>query len=55
MMQMPEQFVRESVKRGKIRGAYYLEGKNGMRGMYFITDVQVENQMKGDWNEGTIR
>lgn len=51
MMKMPEQFVRESIKRGKIPGAYYLEGKNGKRGMYYVTDTQVKNMMKGVWNE----
>ena len=47
MMQKPEQFVRVSIFAGKIPGAYYLEGKNGKRGTYFITDEQVENLMKG--------
>lgn len=47
MMKMPEQFVRVSIYAGKIPGAYYLEGKNGKRGKYFITDTQVENMMKG--------
>ena len=51
MMQKPEQFVRLSIFAGKIPGAYYLEGKNGKRGMYFITNTQIENLMKGVWNE----
>lgn len=51
MMQMPEQFVRESIKQNKIPGAYYLEGKNGKRGSFFITDAQVRNMMKGAWDE----
>ena len=51
MMQMPEQFVRVSIFAGKIPGAYYLEGKNGKRGQYFVTDVQIRNLMKGVWDE----
>ena len=51
MMQMPEQFVRVSIYAGKIPGAYYLEGKNGKRGKYYVTDSQVKNMMKGVWNE----
>ena len=51
MMQMPEQFVRVSIFSGKIPGAYYLEGKNGKRGQYFVTDVQIRNLMKGGWDE----
>ena len=47
MMQKPEQFVRVSIFAGKIPGAYYLEGKNGKRGTYYITDEQVTNLMKG--------
>lgn len=47
MMQKPEQFVRSSIFAGKIPGAFYLEGKNGKRGTYFITDTQIENMMKG--------
>ena len=48
MMQKPEQFVRVSIFAGKIPGAYYLEGKNGKRGTYYITDEQVTNMMKGE-------
>ena len=51
MMQMPEQFVRVSIYAGKIPGAYYVEGKNGKRGQYYVTDVQVQNMMKGGWDE----
>ena len=51
MMQMPQQFVRLSIFAGKIPGAYYLEGKNGKRGKYYITDTQVTNMMKGVWDE----
>lgn len=47
LMQVHEQFVRVSVKAGKIPGAYYIDGKNGKRGKYFITDTQIENMMKG--------
>ena len=48
MMQKPEQYVRCAVYAGKIPGAFYLEGKNGKRGTYFITDAQVEKMMKGE-------
>lgn len=51
MMQVPEQFVRVSIFAGKIPGAYYIEGKNGKRGRYFVTNTQIENLMKGVWNE----
>ena len=51
MMQVPEQFVRLSIFAGKIPGAYYLEGKNGKRGKYFITNTQVSNLLKGVWDE----
>lgn len=47
MMQKPEQFVRVSIFAGKIPGAYKIEGKNGKRGQYYITDEQVKNLMKG--------
>lgn len=47
MMQMPEQFVRVSIFAGKIPGAYYKKREGAKRGQYFITDVQVENLMKG--------
>ena len=52
MMKMPEQFVRVSIFAGKIPGAYYLEGANGKRGKYYVTNTQIENMMKGAWNEG---
>ena len=48
MMQVPEQYVRVCIYAGKIPGAFYLEGKNGKRGTYYITDVQVQNIMKGE-------
>lgn len=51
MMKKPEQFVRLSIFAGKIPGAYYLEGRNGKRGTYFITNTQVANLMKGVWDE----
>ena len=51
MMQKPEQFVRVAIFAGKIPGAFYLEGKNGKRGQYFITDEQIKNLMKGAKNE----
>ncbi len=54
-MQMPEQFVRDSIFRGKIPGAYYLEGKGNKRGKYFVTDAQIDNMMKGVWDEGAIQ
>ena len=55
MMQMPEQFVRVSIFEGKIPGAYYLPGKNGKRGQYFVTNRQIENLMKGAVeNEGVV-
>lgn len=47
MMQVPEQFLRTSIFAGKIPGAYKIEGKNGKRGQYYITDEQIENLMKG--------
>ena len=46
-MQVPEQFVRVSIFAGKIPGAYRIEGKNGKRSQYYITDEQVTNLMKG--------
>lgn len=52
MMQVPEQFIRASIFAGKIPGAYKLEGKNGKRGQYYITDEQVKNLMKGVKDEG---
>ena len=51
-MQVPEQFVRVSIFAGKIPGAYKIEGKNGKRGQYYITDEQVKNLMKGVKDEG---
>ena len=47
LMQMPEQFVRVAIFAGKIPGAFYIEGKNGKRGKYFVTNTQIENMMKG--------
>ena len=47
MMQCHEQFVRVAIAAGKIPGAFYIEGKGGKRGKYYITDTQVENMMKG--------
>ena len=47
MMQMPEQYIRESIRRGKIPGAYYLKKDNKSRGSFYITDAQIENLMKG--------
>lgn len=52
MMQVPEQFVRVSIFAGKIPGAYKVEGRNGKRGQYYITDEQVKNLMKGVKDEG---
>ena len=55
MMQMPEEFVRESIRRGKIPGAYYLKRDDKSRGSFFITDAQIENLMKGAVeNEGVV-
>ena len=51
MMQMPEQFVRVSIFKGKIPGAYYLEGENGKRGTYYITNTQVRKMMEGKTND----
>lgn len=48
MMGVAEQFVRVSIFAGKIPGAYKIEGRNGKRGQYYITDEQVKNLMKGD-------
>jgi len=50
MMHQSEQFVRRAVIANKIPGAFYLEGRNGERGQYFITNTQVENMMKGAWD-----
>lgn len=47
MMGVAEQFVRVSIFAGKIPGAYKMEGKNGKRGKYYITDEQINNLMKG--------
>lgn len=52
MMGAAEQFVRMSIFAGKIPGAYMVEGKNGKRGQYYITDEQVKNLMKGVKDEG---
>ena len=52
MMQVPEQFLRVSIFAGKIPGAYKVEGRNGKRGQYYITDEQVKNLMKGVRDEG---
>lgn len=52
MMGAAEQFVRVSIFAGKIPGAYMVEGKNGKRGQYYITDEQVKNLMKGVKDEG---
>lgn len=52
MMGAAEEFVRVSIFAGKIPGAYKLEGKNGKRGQYYITDEQVKNLMKGVKDEG---
>lgn len=47
MMGVAEQFVRVSIFAGKIPGAYKVEGKNGKRGEYYVTDEQITNLMKG--------
>ena len=47
MMRKPEQFVRVSIFAGKIPGAYKIEGKNGKRGQYYITDEQILNMQRG--------
>ena len=51
MMRKPEQFVRISIFKGKIPGAYYLEGENGKRGTYYITNTQVRKMMEGIKND----
>lgn len=48
MMQVPEQYLRVSINAGKIPGAFYLEGKGGKRGTYYVTDEQIKNLMKGE-------
>ena len=48
MMQVHEQFVRVCIAAGKIPGAFYIEGKGGKRGKYYITNTQIENMMKGE-------
>ena len=48
MMQVSEQFVRVSIFAGKIPGAFYLEGENGKRGQYYVTDAQITNLMEGE-------
>ena len=45
MMGKSEQYVRVAVQLGKIPGAF-VTGSKARRG-YFITDVQVQNLMKG--------
>ena len=52
LMQMPEQFVRVCIQAGKIPGAFYIEGKGGKRGKYYVTNTQITNMMKGGSNEG---
>ena len=47
MMQAPEEFVREAVRRGKIPGAFYMKKDEKSRGVFYITDEQVTNMMKG--------
>ena len=47
MMQVHEQFVRLSIRAGEIPGAFYIEGKGGKRGKYYVTNTQIENMMKG--------
>ena len=48
MMQVHPQFVRVSIAAGKIPGAFYIEGKGGKRGKYYVTNTQIENMMKGE-------
>ena len=48
MMGVAEQFVRVSIFAGKIPGAYKIEGQNGKRGQYYITDEQIKKLMKGE-------
>lgn len=52
MMQVHEQFVRVAIIAGKIPGAFYIEGKGGKRGKYYVTNTQITNMMKGGRNEG---
>lgn len=42
-----EELVRESIRQNKIPGAYYLLREGKERGMFYITDEQVTNMMKG--------
>ena len=51
MMQVTEQHLRVSISAKKIPGAYYLEGRNGKRRTYFITEAQVKNMMEGKTND----
>lgn len=50
MMNVGEQQVRVMVQNGRIPGASY--GGSKTRRSYFITDTQIENLMKGGFNNG---
>ena len=47
MMQAPEEFVREAIRQNKIQGAFYMKKDEKSRGVFYITDEQVTNMMKG--------
>lgn len=50
MMNVGVQQVRVMVQNGRIPGASY--GGSKTRKSYFITDTQIENLMKGGFNNG---
>ena len=52
MMQAPEEFVREAIRRNKIPGAIYLKKDDKSRGVFYVTDAQITNLMKGGTHEG---
>lgn len=54
MMQVPEQFVRVSIAKGKIPGAYYLKEDDKTRGTYYVTDAQITTLMEGRYEWGEV-
>lgn len=47
MLGIAEQGTRMLIQLGRIPGATFIEGRDG-RKTYYITDVQVQNLMKGE-------
>lgn len=52
MMQAPDEFVREAIRQNKIPGAFYMKKDDRTRGVFYITDEQVTNMMKGVVKDG---